>query len=100
MERRIMNRWRKSDILSITSVHPMRKEAVEAFIKRADNNWNMMIISIMRESCPVRDNIIWIRRSGSRYQDTCSQSDQAESCMLFSDRESQQNVKKAVYLSG
>lgn len=32
----------KSDILSITSVHPMRKEAVEAFLERADNNWDIV----------------------------------------------------------
>ncbi|MBW1994823.1 MAG: radical SAM protein [Deltaproteobacteria bacterium] len=32
----------KSDLLSITSVHPMRKEAVEAFLERADNNWDIV----------------------------------------------------------
>ena len=32
----------KSDILSITSVHPMRKEAVEAFLERSDNNWDII----------------------------------------------------------
>jgi len=32
----------KSDILSITSVHPMRKEAVEAFLKKANSSWDIV----------------------------------------------------------
>ncbi|DAB41034.1 MAG TPA: radical SAM protein [Sulfurovum sp. UBA12169] len=32
----------KSDILSITAVHPMRKEAVEAFLKKADSAWRIV----------------------------------------------------------
>lgn len=32
----------KSDILSITSVHPMRKEAVEAFLKKASSSWDII----------------------------------------------------------
>ncbi len=30
----------KNDLLSITSVHPMRKEAVDAFLKKAGGSWN------------------------------------------------------------
>ncbi|WP_296824901.1 radical SAM protein [Sulfurovum sp.] len=32
----------KSDLLSITSVHPMRKEAVEAFLKKANSSWSVV----------------------------------------------------------
>lgn len=38
----------KSDILSITAVHPMRKEAVEAFLQKADSKWNI-IDELIRE---------------------------------------------------
>ncbi|MDQ1325886.1 MAG: hypothetical protein QG564_1010 [Campylobacterota bacterium] len=38
----------KSDILSITAVHPMRKEAVEAFLKKADSTWSI-IDDLIRE---------------------------------------------------
>lgn len=38
----------KLDILSITSVHPMRKEAVESFLKKANSNWEI-IIDLIRE---------------------------------------------------
>ena len=29
----------EEDLLSITSVHPMRKEAVDGFLKKANGNW-------------------------------------------------------------
>jgi len=29
----------EEDLLSITSVHPMRKEAVDEFLKKANGNW-------------------------------------------------------------
>lgn len=32
----------KSDILSITSVHPMRKKAVEEFLKKANSSWDIV----------------------------------------------------------
>jgi len=32
----------EEDILSITSVHPMKKEAVEELLKKADSNWNLI----------------------------------------------------------
>jgi len=32
----------KSDLLSITSVHPMRKEAVEVFLKKTNSSWNIV----------------------------------------------------------
>lgn len=32
----------KSDILSITAVHPMRKEAIEAFLNKADSSWSII----------------------------------------------------------
>ena len=38
----------KSDLLSITSVHPMRKEAVEAFLKKANSSWDI-IADLIRE---------------------------------------------------
>ena len=38
----------KSDILSITAVHPMRKEAVEAFLNKADSSWSI-IDDLIRE---------------------------------------------------
>ena len=32
----------KSDLLSITSVHPMRKEAVGEFLKKANSSWGIV----------------------------------------------------------
>ncbi|MBN1522415.1 MAG: radical SAM protein [Candidatus Aureabacteria bacterium] len=32
----------EKDLLSITSVHPMRKEAVEKFLKKADGDWSVI----------------------------------------------------------
>ncbi len=32
----------EDDILSITSVHPMKKEAVEEFLKKADSEWSVI----------------------------------------------------------
>jgi wyosine [tRNA(Phe)-imidazoG37] synthetase (radical SAM superfamily) len=32
----------KNDILSITAVHPMRRDALEAFLKKADENWEII----------------------------------------------------------
>lgn len=32
----------EEDLLSITSVHPMRKEAVEKYLKKADGDWSMI----------------------------------------------------------
>ena len=32
----------EKDLLSITSVHPMREEAVREFLRKADSNWNIV----------------------------------------------------------
>ena len=32
----------EEDLLSITSVHPMREEAVKEYLKKADGNWKMV----------------------------------------------------------
>ncbi|MEA1939781.1 MAG: radical SAM protein, partial [Candidatus Caldatribacteriota bacterium] len=32
----------EEDILSITSVHPMREEALKDFLKRAKSNWSVV----------------------------------------------------------
>jgi len=32
----------KDDILSITSVHPMREDALQDFLKRAKSNWTVI----------------------------------------------------------
>ncbi|MDH5788245.1 MAG: radical SAM protein, partial [Candidatus Bathyarchaeota archaeon] len=32
----------EEDLLSITTVHPMRKEAVEKFLKKANTDWQIM----------------------------------------------------------
>lgn len=31
------------DLLSITSVHPMRKDSVEKFLKKANANWDIVV---------------------------------------------------------
>ena len=58
----------KSDILSITSVHPMRKEAVEAFLKKANSNWNI-VTDLINEGKLLEleyDNHIYYARKLSR----------------------------------
>ena len=58
----------KSDILSITAVHPMRKEAVEAFLKKADSSWSI-IDDLMREGKLLElnfDNHVYYARKLSR----------------------------------
>ena len=32
----------EEDLLSITSVHPMKEEAVQEFLKKADSDWNVI----------------------------------------------------------
>lgn len=39
----------EGDLLSITSVHPMRKEAVDEFLKKADSDW-MVIDKLIKEN--------------------------------------------------
>jgi wyosine [tRNA(Phe)-imidazoG37] synthetase (radical SAM superfamily) len=55
----------EEDLLSITAVHPMRKEAVEEFLKKAGADWNV-IESLLRESKLVeldyRGNTFYMRR--------------------------------------
>lgn len=55
----------EEDLLSITAVHPMRKEAVEEFLKKAGADWNV-IKSLLRESKLVeldyRGNTFYTRR--------------------------------------
>jgi len=60
--------YAKSDLLSIISVHPMRKEAVEAFLEKADNNWDI-IANLIREEKLLEleyDNHLYYARKLSR----------------------------------
>jgi len=55
----------EEDILSITSVHPMKEEAIIAFLKKADSSWNV-IKKLIREKKLVEikytDNKFYIRK--------------------------------------
>jgi wyosine [tRNA(Phe)-imidazoG37] synthetase (radical SAM superfamily) len=51
----------EEDLLSITAVHPMRKEAVEEFLKKADADWHV-IERLLRE-----DKLIELEYEGNRY---------------------------------
>ncbi len=51
----------EEDLLSITSVHPMRKEAVKEFLKKADADW-CVIEKLLEE-----DKLIELEYEGNRY---------------------------------
>jgi len=55
----------EEDILSITSVHPMKEEAIIEFLKKADSSWNV-IKKLIREKKLVeikyKDNKFYIRK--------------------------------------
>ena len=51
----------KEDLLSITAVHPMRKEAVEEFLKKANANWRV-IEKLLKE-----DKLIELEYEENRY---------------------------------
>jgi len=55
----------KQDLLSITSVHPMRKEAVNEFLKKANENWTI-IEKLIAENKLIeteyKDNKFYIRK--------------------------------------
>jgi len=51
----------EEDLLSITAVHPMRKEAVEEFLKKANTDWRV-IEKILEE-----DKLIELGYEGSKY---------------------------------
>jgi len=51
----------EEDLLSITAVHPMRKEAVEEFLKKANADW-CVIEKLLEE-----DKLIELKYEGNRY---------------------------------
>ena len=55
----------EEDLLSITSVHPMRKEAVDEFLKKANGNWTI-IDKLITENKLIeteyKDNIFYMRK--------------------------------------
>lgn len=51
----------EEDLLSITAVHPMRKEAVKEFLKKADADWRV-IEKLLKE-----DKLIELEYEGNRY---------------------------------
>jgi wyosine [tRNA(Phe)-imidazoG37] synthetase (radical SAM superfamily) len=51
----------EEDLLSITAVHPMRKEAVEEFLKKANADWRF-IEKLLKE-----DRLIELEYEGNRY---------------------------------
>jgi wyosine [tRNA(Phe)-imidazoG37] synthetase (radical SAM superfamily) len=51
----------EEDLLSITAVHPMRKEAVKEFLKKADADWRV-IKKLLEE-----DKLIELEYEGNRY---------------------------------
>lgn len=55
----------EEDLLSITSVHPMKKEAVTEFLKKADSNWDV-IKKLLEEKKLVeityQDNKFYVRK--------------------------------------
>ena len=57
------------DLLDITAVHPMRKEAVKYFLKKADSDWNI-IEKLLREKKLImleyEGNLYYMRKLSSR----------------------------------
>jgi wyosine [tRNA(Phe)-imidazoG37] synthetase (radical SAM superfamily) len=51
----------EEDLLSITAVHPMRKEAVEEFLKKANADWRVI------EKLLEEDKLIELEYEGNRY---------------------------------
>jgi wyosine [tRNA(Phe)-imidazoG37] synthetase (radical SAM superfamily) len=51
----------EEDLLSITAVHPMRKEAVEAFLKKASANWRVI------EKLLEENKLIELEYEGNKY---------------------------------
>jgi wyosine [tRNA(Phe)-imidazoG37] synthetase (radical SAM superfamily) len=51
----------EEDLLSITAVHPMRKEAVKEFLKKANANWHVI------EKLLEEDKLIELEYEGNRY---------------------------------
>jgi len=51
----------EEDLLSIASVHPMRKEAVDEFLKKADGNWNII------EKLIIENKLIETEYKGNRF---------------------------------
>jgi len=51
----------EEDLLSITSVHPMRKEAVDEFLKKANGNWTII------EKLIAKNKLIKVEYKGNRF---------------------------------
>lgn len=51
----------EEDLLSITAVHPMRKEAVEEFLKKANTDWRVI------EKLMEQDKLIELEYEGNKY---------------------------------
>jgi len=51
----------EEDLLSITAVHPMRKEAVEEFLKKANTDWHVI------EKLLEEDKLIELEYEGNKY---------------------------------
>ena len=51
----------EEDLLSITAVHPMRKEAVEEFLKKANTDWRVI------EKLIEQDKLIELEYEGNKY---------------------------------
>ncbi len=51
----------EEDLLSITAVHPMRKEAVEEFLKKANTDWRVI------ERLLEEDKLIALEYEGYKY---------------------------------
>jgi hypothetical protein len=51
----------EEDLLSITAVHPMRKEAVKGFLKKANANWRVI------ERLLEEDKLIELEYEGNKY---------------------------------
>ena len=51
----------EEDLLSITSVHPMREEAVKEFLKKTDSGWSII------EKLLAENKLVEIKYSGKLY---------------------------------
>ncbi len=51
----------EEDLLSITSVHPMREDAVNAFLKRAEGDWEAI------DSLIAQDRLVEVEHGGHRF---------------------------------
>ena len=51
----------EEDLLSITSVHPMREEAVKEFLKKTDSGWSVV------EKLLLEDKLVELEYSGKKY---------------------------------